>query len=225
MYISRIKSLFNKATKKPYKIIIKTPLDEDIDLLEEIKEAKALTKSELDNLLSLIKPEKDYVICLLAATCGLRIGEIIGLTWGDIDEVNSELNVNKQWKRLKNGSFGFGTVKRKNSNRIVPIPQSTLSTLLKYKKNNPTDIKNRIFLDNRPQNASYRIYKKLNKRGLSVTLHDLRHTYATMLVASGVDFKTVAKFMGHDVEMTIKTYSHVTKDMIKRATDTVNFIF
>jgi len=155
----------------------------------------------------------------------LRIGEIIGLTWADVDEVKSELKVNKQWKRLKDGSFGFGTVKRQNSNRTVPIPQSTLNVLLRYKKNNPTDIKNRIFLDNSSQTASYRIYKKLKIRGLDVSMHDLRHTYATMLISSGVDFKTVAKFMGHDVEMTIKTYSHVTEDMVKRATDTVNFIF
>ncbi|WP_249168584.1 site-specific integrase [Alkaliphilus sp. B6464] len=147
------------------------------------------------------------------------------MTWGDVDEVNSKLTVNKQWKRLKDGSFGFGTVKRKNSNRTVPISQNTLNALLKYKKNNPTDIKNRIFLDNSPQNVSYRIYKKLNNKGLDVTMHDLRHTYATMLVASGVDFKTVAQLMGHDVEMTIKTYSHVTEDMIKKATNTVNFIF
>ena len=67
-----------------------------------------------------------------------------------------------------------------------------------------------------------KIYKKL---GYEITIHDLRHTYATHLIANGLDFKTVAQLMGHDVQETIKTYSHVTDDMIKKAANVIEKIF
>lgn len=228
LHVSRIKTLFDRATKKPYKVIAKTPLDENIELpdeKEEYKKVKALTKLELENLLSIVKPEKDYIICLIASTCGLRVGEILGLTWNDIDEKNKIMVVNKQWKLLKNGKIGFGSVKRQNSNREVPIPDKTLSELLKYKKDNPTDIYNRIILDKDVYAVSKRINPKLRRYGYDVCLHDLRHTYATTLISNGVDFKTVARLMGHDVEQTIKTYSHVTDDMIKNAANILNSVF
>lgn len=57
--------------------------------------------------------------------------------------------------------------------------------------------------------------------GYNITVHDLRHTYATHLIANGLDFKTVAELMGHDVSETIKTYSHFTNDMMQRATDVI----
>mgnify|MGYP002410257252 CR=1 FL=1 len=57
------------------------------------------------------------------------------------------------------------------------------------------------------------------------SIHGLRHTYATLLIANGVDFKTAAKLLGHTVEMTMKVYSDVTDDMIEKTTDTINMIF
>ncbi|MCS4455170.1 tyrosine-type recombinase/integrase [Clostridium botulinum] len=47
-------------------------------------------------------------------------------------------------------------------------------------------------------------------------MHELRHTYATKLISNGVDFKTVAQLLGHTVEQTMKTYSHVNDDMMKK---------
>lgn len=46
-----------------------------------------------------------------------------------------------------------------------------------------------------------------------------------MLISNGVDFKTAATLLGHDVEQTMKTYSHVTSDMLNRATILINNIF
>ena len=58
-----------------------------------------------------------------------------------------------------------------------------------------------------------------------MSIHELRHTYATALISNGVDFKTVAKLMGHDIEQTMKTYSHVTDDMLNNATKLLSKIF
>jgi Site-specific recombinase XerD len=64
-----------------------------------------------------------------------------------------------------------------------------------------------------------RCYKNL---GYNISVRELRHTYSTGLVAQGLDFKTIAKLMGHDLQQTIKPYSHVTNDMMKRATKIIN---
>ena len=50
------------------------------------------------------------------------------------------------------------------------------------------------------------------------------HTYATNLIANGLDFKTAAKLLGHDIEQTMKTYSHVTDDMMNEAKKIINII-
>jgi integrase len=185
---------------------------------------KALTKSEFDELLLKLKGTKYYLVVLIAGTCGLRCGEILGLTWKDIDFDNCILTVNKQWKiDKKTRKSAFGQVKGKKSFRNIPIPPTTISILKAYKENNITDINQRI-----TPYSSTEIKKYLNpvlKNICGISIHELRHTYATFLIAGNIDFKTAAKFLGHGVQQTIKTYSHVTDDMIKKATDTISKIF
>lgn len=224
-HIKRTKSLFNYAVN-PYKIIKDNPM-KDIKTLEEKTEykIKALNKWELDKLLGRIRQEDLYLATKIASSCGLRLGEMVGLTWNDVDEANLMLNVNKQWKVLKDGKIGFGKLKTKNSYRSVPIPPILLSELLQYKKNNPTDIYNRIFLYNRPNSLGSKIIYNYNALGFNNSIHDMRHTYATLLIANGVDFKTVAKLLGDTVEMVMKVYSHVTDEMMDNAIKTVNNIF
>jgi integrase len=227
LHLSRIKTIFNRATKKPYKVIAKSPVDDDIMLPREKEEykIKALTKTELDDLLSKIVKPKDHLMTLIASHCGLRLGELLGLTWDSIDKNKKVIRVNKQWKRNKDNKYGLGTVKGKNSNREVPLPQNVLEELGKYKANNPTDLNNRIFLNKSRTDTSNRMSELYKKNGYDITIHDLRHTYATMLIGNGVDFKTAAEFLGHDVEMTMKIYSHVNEEMRNRATNIVNSIF
>lgn len=77
---------------------------------------KALSKSELDELLIKLKGNRYYLTALLAGTCGLRCGEILGLTWKDIDFDNSKLIAAKQWKiDKKTKESTFGELKTKNS--------------------------------------------------------------------------------------------------------------
>ena len=72
-----------------------------------------MAKSELDDLLDKIRPANDYIITLLAATCGLRIGEILGLTWDNIDFKKEILTVKRQWKEIEKGVYNFGDLKSK----------------------------------------------------------------------------------------------------------------
>lgn len=185
---------------------------------------KALTKLELDKLLNELLDNKFYMVAFIAANTGIRLGEILGLTWNDLDEINLTLNINKQWKvSKKDMKSDFGTLKGKNSYRIVPISSKALNTLKIYKKNNPTDFKNRITPFNEASISKYLNPKLRELAGISI--HELRHTYATLLIANGMDFKTAAELLGHDVQETYRTYSHVTSDMLKNASKKIDNIF
>jgi integrase len=224
-YVIVLKIFFLNAIKKQ-KIIVETPAD-DLTIPEdkEDKKIRALTKSQLDALLSKLSYDKYYVISLIAAKSGLRIGEIIGLTWDDIDFFKGTIKVNKQWKELKRGLWGFGPVKRKKSNRMVPAPQELLKELKKYKKNSPANIDGRLFFIHSTATASGNLQTIYERIGFNISVHDLRHTYATLLLSNGIDLETVAKLLGHKAEETMRTYSHVTSDMMDRATKAINEIF
>lgn len=227
--LKRINTVFMAAVKQ-YKAITKNPIENIKDIVipqSKTKEKmKALTKAELDTLLDNISPSNDYIITLIAATCGLRIGEILGLTWDNVDFSKEILTVEKQWKELKKGVYGFGSLKSANSNRNVPIPPKTIAALKQYKSNlKVLPLDNRIVRDKQSKSTTSTLIKKYRNLGFNISVHDLRHTYATMLIANGVDFKTVAKILGHRVEMTMKIYSHVNQDMIDAATLKIQKIF
>lgn len=187
----------------------------------ESRKKRALNSSEEEELLWDFKfRHRYYLIILIALKCGLRVGEIMGLTWNDIDTKKRIINVNKQWKMLDDGSYDFGELKTKNSYRDVPIPINIINEFEKYKK--VTNINNRVFKYKSTLSIAAMINKKLRK--YDITIHELRHTYATTLIANGLDFKTAADLLGHDVRETYKTYSHVTDDMKKRASDLIDKI-
>lgn len=151
----------------------------------------------------------------------MRAGEILGLTWRDIDTKNRVINVNKQWKKGPQNTYGFGSLKSKNSKRSIPISKNTLNEILNHK--------NIIGIDNRVISCKVTPLPSLNllfrKKGFNISMHELRHTYATKLIANGVDFKTAANILGHNVRETLKRYSHVNQDMLNHAHDLIEDIF
>lgn len=224
-YLARIKVIF-KASVEQYKIIISSPVDNVyVKMDKEDSNKKALTKAEFDLLIKKTTNPKYKVMFLLAGTCGLRMGEIIGLTWNDINFKTAKLNVNKQWKYLGSKQCGFGELKSKNSYRTVPIPKDTLQALQEFKKHSVTDVYNRVIIYSRVQGISNLLKGYFKRVGFDITIHELRHTYATRLIANGVDFKTAAKLLGHEVDQTLKTYSHVTDDMLLNASNVIKNIF
>lgn len=225
-YLTRIKAIFNSAKNK-YKIINENPVSNiEIKTKKKPTEKKALTESELKRLLALTKNIKYKVVFSLAGMCGLRFGEIQGLKWNKINFKDNTIIIDTQWKSLGNGKCGFGPLKSSNSYRTIPLPPFVKNTLLEWKSIQIVDITNRVIVYksyNGGNNAILNDY--IRKLGFDITLHELRHTYATTLISKGIDFKTVAKLMGHDIEETMKIYSHVTDTMMENATKIINSMF
>ena len=230
-YLARLSTALNSAIKQ-FHILSKSPIvDIELKKPKKTEKIRALTTKEFNEVIETFQnsPYDNYtIILIIAGTCGLRIGEILGLTWNDIDFNNNTININKQWKVIETTpykKFGFGELKTQNSYRVVPMPKYTSNYLKIYRNSKPINFENRLIKSRSSESVNTFLNKKLKALGYNITIHDFRHTYATKLIANGVDFKTAAKLLGHEVEQTMKTYSHVTQDMLDRAKNLINNIF
>ena len=158
---------------------------------------------------------------------GLRFGEVLGLTWDNIDEINKTITVNKQWNIIGNNTSetGFKKTKTENSNRTIPIPDRLLKILLDYKKYLNLDIlPNRIFSNYTTCNSGT-LNSHMRKVGYDITFHTLRHSYATTLLSEGLDIKTVASLLGDTISTVSKTYVHYSEEMRLKASESIKNIY
>lgn len=190
-------------------------------------EKKVINSKDLGILIAFYRDRQSlsldyYIAVLIASKAGLRVGEIMGLTWDDIDFEKCSISVNKQWKILKEtDSYGFGELKSKNSYRSIPVSPIVIKELQLIKGISSINFNRRILNASSTSSLTVNLDKTLKKH-FGITIHELRHTYATYLISSGLDFKTTAKLLGHDVEQTMRVYSHVTSDMLDSARILIN---
>lgn len=178
----------------------------------EKKEIDYLTPEEIGKLLEAAQDRpRDYTLLLTLCLTGLRIGEALALSWDDIDFVSSTIFVRRS---IYNGKIT--TPKSKSSRRRVSVPRILLDTLLSYQLSCPDSKDNLIFAsqDGNPMdrnNVRKRVLDRaLLKAGLrKVSIHSLRHSYATMLLEQGENIKFVQKQLGHSsISTTLDLYGH-----------------
>lgn len=185
------------------------------------KEARALNKEEQKAFLDALKGDpKERAIKFILMT-GLRVGEMIALTW---DDVNLNKATIKTLLRI-NGQIVTGTPKTEKGKRELPLINDAIKLLKEQKKEqteqklqarNIWDDGNYIFtstigtpLDKDHINRTlHRICKKANIKPFSI--HTLRHTFATRGLESGIDLRVMQELLGHSsLAMTADIYSHV----------------
>ena len=221
MHITFLKSIFNFAIK-PYRIIRSNPVaDIKRFTTKTYKSLTTFTMDEMDLLLkTYIDNKKLYTLLCIARYTGARYGEILALTWLDIDLAYNTIRINKQWSRTSNNTFGVKEPKTRNSIRILPIPPILSNILLEYKSISNTE---RLFNINTSStsNVNYAIRTIVPNK----TIHAFRHTYATTLLANGVDIKTVASLLGDNINTVMNVYVHYSDEMRKNAAQDVSKIF
>lgn len=178
----------------------------ELPVLEQ-KEIKAFTQEEEQSFLEHSKGDRLYILFVLALDTGLRLGELLALTWDDIDFDNSEIKVNKNLifvKDFKGKSPNKNTLvvqdtpKTKSSIRKVPVTVRAMELLQKYKSD-----RNLIFCTRTgnfisPRNVERSFVRIAEKAGISkCNFHSTRHTYATRLFELGVPVNVVSKLLGH----------------------------
>lgn len=160
---------------------------------------------------------------LIASATGVRIGELCGLKWSDIDFEKSIMTVRRTVQRIQNvGRKGtrliIGTPKSTASKREIPLPDFMLQYLRKAYAIGDNYILSNSDKPIEPRTMQYRFKSLLKRLNLSqVNFHQLRHQFATGCIEAGVDVKTLSEILGHSsVEMTLNRYVHSSTER-KRA--------
>lgn len=192
------------------------------------KQVESFVKSEQRKIESYIAERKmdklfGVVLCLYT---GLRIGELLALTWCDVDIARGIITVNKSCRdSWQNGKYVkmIDAPKTENGYRIVPIPKQLIARLKEIKKHST----NEYVVGGRTEyGAEVRSYQKtferlLNKLDISHKgFHALRHTFATRALEVGMDVKTLSEILGHgNPTITLKRYAH---SMLEHKTEMMN---
>ena len=192
------------------------------------KPMKILNEEQRDTFLAAVDGNeiwRDFFYTEL--TTGLRLGEICGLMWSDFDGRKGILSVTRTLRKEKGGRLVVGDTKTYAGTRKILLPSSTAKRLIGRKKHScsPWIFHNPLRPETplNPGAAYHQLKKTLKEAGLpDIRFHDLRHTFATQALASGVDAKTLAGILGHTkASFTLDTYTHTTGDMQKRAAEIV----
>ncbi len=206
-----------------------------------------LTRDEAMRLLSAAKDFDmvAWIVIVIALGTGMRLSEIFGLNWNCIDFTAKKLYVEQSAIKTSHGTVIQNELKTDGSRREIPLPNFVINDLKEYKlwQDNFYKLKNTgLYVDEgylitnqfgkirHSASFSYHIFKKilLPKAGISqeVRFHDLRHTHATWLLASGVNVKVVSERLGHsNIRITLDTYAHVLKTMQTAAVEKLDAIY
>ena len=190
---------------------------------DEIKRFLAITKQELSF--------RDHVLFHLLIYTGARKGEVLALTWDDIDFEAGSIRFAKTLFHNE-GEFILQTSKTKESKRLISLDSKTIALLKKWRiRQIEANLGNKNSSDNKmvftredgsPMRLAYPNEKLdivIKKHNLHrITIHGLRHTHASLLFEAGASIKEVQERLGHsDIKMTMNIYTHVT-DTLKEQT-------
>lgn len=176
------------------------------------------TKDEVIQFLRVTEGSELHALYMVAFSTGMRIGEILGLTWDDIDFEDGTISITKTMKYTSRDGLHHKFPKTDNSLRTINVPAAVIETLKKHQAGQLPDVK--IVFDNignpyYPNNVTRKFQTQCKKLGFPVIrFHDIRHTHASHLLDRH-NAKIVAERLGDTVETVLKTYAHVLPNMQK----------
>lgn len=204
---------------------------------ESTSEVEVYSFEEIQMILEklLLEPINIRAIIETAIFTGCRRAEIVGIKWSDIDFDKKLLHIKRSIYKLKGEKAQEKTPKSKNGIRTITIPERLCDTLLEYKKQQDAY---KAFFDTswhdldyifteadglvmNPQTPTKQFQKFLKRHNLrQLKFHGLRHTSATLLLASGCDIKTVSARLGHGDIETTGIYLHTLESTDREAAET-----
>ncbi len=237
---STLRTALNRA--KRLRLITTNPCDFVDPPRVERKEMDALDPVQVQAYLKVFDHTDIGTAIATAIGSGCRCGELLALRWRDVDLERGTLRVERSLERVAirtvnrvRYELAFKEPKSKRSRRTVPLPPFVMERLRRHRLEQAErflssgagrpDIDTLVFEnDGQPWVpttfgmlfARLRDAAKLPK----VRLHDLRHSYASLLMQSGADLKIVSTALGHSsVAITADLYAHVAPVMLQAAAD------
>lgn len=185
-------------------------LCKDIEIKKgKSKEIEIPTEEELDNFLEKIEGSRLYIYTMLACYGGLRRGEIIALTWKDIDFKKNLINIDKVKVKNQYGKYeDKETPKTEKSTRKIPLVEELLEPLQARVKEN--GFKNSDLVITDAPDAMKDAYERARiKFKFPYNFHALRHYFTSYLLLMGIPIKDVSEILGHStVTTTQRVYAH-----------------
>jgi len=178
---------------------------------------RVLNSKEMKAILNGIKNDKHRLILKIIYACGLRVGELCSLELRDIDGERQVIHIrcSKQYK-----------------DRMVPLPKSLLAEMRGYyRKYKPykylfEGAKSTSLNPGKYSQSSIRqiLRRAVKCAGINrrVRTHDLRHSYATHMLESGVDIRYIQELLGHASTKTTEIYTHVSVKKLKNLPNPIN---
>lgn len=206
---------------------------------EKKKERRVLTVQETDQFLEYAEGTFYYNLFVLALETGMRIGELCGLTWEDVDFKDKLLHVRHTLCYFSKGGkyvFEIHDTKTDNGERTIPLTDKAFWVLKKqrvrkqeiiFKGKIPLEgYENLVFVtrNNRPtqqflvqecMNLIIHRIQQVNNSFEAFTPHTFRHTFATRAIENSMQPKVLSKLLGHgQLQLTMDLYCHVMEDTL-----------
>lgn len=188
----------------------------------EIKDQKIriLTPEKINALLDAVSDQKYKTLFRLAIFSGARQGELLGLKWADIDWINSQIHIQRTFNQQ-----AWYDVKTKTSNRKVDIGPVTITELKKWKLACPVCELDLVFPNQagNPINHNNLVSRYFNPALKAakiprIRFHDLRHSFASLLIDQGENIKYIQSQLGHSSPtVTLNVYAHLMKKVNQEA--------
>lgn len=193
------------------------------------KEMEVLTVTHHKKILEFIKQNFTFrnLGIYISLTTGLRIGEVCGLKWSDINTDSGIITVNRTIERIyivegerRHTELVINSPKTKNSCREIPMNKELLAMVKPLKK--VVNV-NFYVLTNEEKPTEPRTYRNYYHRLMKhldiprLKYHGLRHSFATRCIESNCDYKTVSVLLGHaNITTTLNLYVHPNMEQKKR---------
>jgi integrase len=192
----------------------------------EIGVRAVLTPEEVKRVIMAAKPGLYRAIITTAIYTGARHGELLALRWTDVDFAGSAIQIrrNISMARVKGEAnqekYRWFDPKTKNGTREVPLPGELAAALKTWKGKCPAGSLGLVFPNplgepcHRSNVLRFGLYPALKQAAIEkdISMHSLRHTYASMLIALKRPITEVSGYLGHaDVSITMRVYAHFLK--------------
>ena len=189
------------------------------------REIQSMTEAQIRHFLTENKEDRLFAAFYLLIATGLRRGELLGLKWSDLDLEAGKMHIQRSLAKTNTRRAQFHETKTARAQRMVPLTADVVAELERHKERQEAEKgklgeayedKDMVFCreDGVPihPDAFYGKFGKLLKKAdlPHFRVHDLRHTFATMMLKQEVHAKVVQEILGHStISVTLDTYSHV----------------
>lgn len=230
-----LSSILEKAVK--WQVLLYNPCRRIEAPKIEKKEAAYLDEVQAQELLNCLQAEplQYRAMITLLLYSGMRRGELCGLEWSDIDFKNSIIDISRTSLYLADRGIFDDETKTETSKRVIKIPSVAMNLLKEHRLQQTKELfklgdmwvkSNKVFTQwngkpIHPDTLTGWFAKFVKKNNLPpIHLHSLRHTNATLLIASGADLRTVSKRLGHsNMTTTSNIYTHAIQSADERAAE------